>query len=115
MNVALLCLSGLLALAWLPILLQFAKNWKGRNNPISLAICFIVAFEIYLCVTPFFGVPKDPIWAAMAVQVANAATCTFFHISFSWARRKWSPDMGASRGRVTDYPTSIAPQDSQHS
>lgn len=113
MNVALLCLSGLLAMAWLPILLQFAKNWKGRSNPISLAICFIVAFAIYLCATPFLGMPDDPELAAMAMQAANAATCVFFHVSFGWARRKWSPEMGSGRARVTDYPTTVSPSDSQ--
>lgn len=121
MSVALLCLSALLALAWLPILLQFFKNWRGRNNPISLAICFVVAFAIYLCFQPFlaiFGSSADPAVTALSIQAANTVTCLFFHISFGWAKRKFgpedrqtssspSPSVLGKRGRVTDYPATV--------
>lgn len=110
MNIVLLCLSALLALGWLPILFQFFRNWRQRNNPISLAICFAIAFTVYLCLVPFLGNVSDPVVTGLAIQGANAVTCAFFHISFGWAKRRWTPD--SSRGRVTDYPTSVEPKNS---
>ncbi len=113
MSVALLCLSAVLAIAWLPVLFQFFRNWRSRNNPISLAICFVVAFAVYLCFQPFiglFGQEADPKVTALAIQAANTAACVFFHISFGWARRKFGPDdrqVQRSRGRVTDYPATV--------
>lgn len=109
MSFALLSSSAILALAWLPILFQFFKNWRGRNNPISLAICFVVAFAIYLCFQPFltlFGPQADPAVTALTVQAANTVTCLFFHVSFGWAKRKFGPE-DRRRGRVTDYPATV--------
>jgi predicted permease len=104
MIVALLCLSVLLFFGWIPILIQFFKNWRTRSNPISLAICFVVAFSIYLCLVPFLGKAADPEVAALALQVANGVTCVFFHAANSWAKRKWSPVDIDGKGRVTDFP-----------
>ncbi len=107
MATVLLCLSALLALGWLPILFQFYKNWRNRNNPISLAICFAIAFTVYLCLVPFLGDGSDPIVTALSIQGANAATCAFFHISFGWAKRRWTPGDRIGKGRITDYPISV--------
>lgn len=118
MSVALLCLSSILALAWLPILIKFFRNWRGRANPISLAICFIIAFAIYICIVPFFET-QDPLVMALVVQIVNAVTCLFFHISFGWAKKRWTPDGQTTRSgtipatttkrgsRTTDYPASV--------
>jgi hypothetical protein len=104
-NAVLWCLSALLVLGWLPIFLQFLKNWRGRGNPISLAICFVVAFAIYLGLVPLLGAATDPESAALAIQVANAVTCGFFHAANGWSKRKWVPnETGSGRGRRTDYP-----------
>lgn len=105
MNIVLLALSALLALGWLPILFKFFRNWRERNNPISLAICFAIAFTVYLCLIPFLGNVSDPVVTGLAIQGANAATCAFFHISFGWAKRRWAP--GSDRERASGYPTSI--------
>lgn len=115
MGVALLALSALLALAWLPILLNFFRNWRGRSNPISLAIVFIVFFAIYISIVPFVGAEQDPVVMMCVVQGVNAVTCLFFHISFRWARKRWSPkdkdappdEQPKRRVRGTDYPTNV--------
>lgn len=110
MSVALLVLSSVLALAWIPILVKFFRNWRGRANPISLAICFIIAFAIYICLVPFFGIHSDPLVTVGVVQAVNAVTCLFFHISFGWAKKRWTPEgqVEKRRGRSTDYPASVS-------
>ena len=117
MNEALLVTSAILAVAWIPVLIRFFRNWRARANPISLAICFLVTFSIYLCFVPLMGAGSDPMTMALVVEVVNAATCLFFYVSFGWARRRWSPGdpsghEGAGRepprrGRTTDYPDTV--------
>lgn len=118
MSVALLVLSFVLALAWLPILVKFFRNWRGRANPISLAICFIIAFAIYICIVPFFGQDVDPLTSAIVIQAVNAVTCLFFHISFGWAKKRWTPEGQVGRstrrqGRVSDYPATVSNDEKQ--
>lgn len=109
MNIALLCLSAVLALAWLPILVKFFRNWRSRANPISLAICFIVAFACYICAIPFVGLGPDPIVTAVVIQAVNAVTCLFFHVAFGWARKRWiiEDELALRRARDTDYPENL--------
>jgi len=107
MSVALMCLAVVLAIAWLPILIKFFRNWRNRANPISLAICFVVAFAMYTCLIPMVG-GSDPQVTALVVQIVNAVTCLFFHVSFGWAKKRWTPgERPARRGRSTDYPDTV--------
>ena len=109
MNIALLIGCSILVLAWIPILVKFFRNWRARANPISLAICFAVAYAIYICMVPFFGEGQDPFVVDSVVVGVNAVTCLFFHASFGWAKKRWAPGENSyeRRGRSTDYPSNI--------
>jgi membrane protein YdbS with pleckstrin-like domain len=110
MNLALLVTSAILAVAWIPVLVRFFRNWRTRANPISLAICFLVAFSIYLCFVPFLGPSNnDPLLTALVIEGVNAVTCLFFYVSFGWARRKWNPKNEKLRRENGDFPTEETP------
>jgi O-antigen ligase len=87
MQTTLLILSTVLAMAWVPVLLRFFRNWRGRANPISLAICFLVAFAIYICYAPLTD--TDPVTMAVVIEAVNLAVCVFFYVSFGWAEKRW--------------------------
>ncbi len=90
MNLALLGITVVLTIAWVPVLVRFFRNWRARSNPISLAIFFLVAGSVYQSFVPLITGSVDPVGAALVVQAVNAVTCLFFHISFSWARKRWT-------------------------
>jgi peptidoglycan biosynthesis protein MviN/MurJ (putative lipid II flippase) len=85
-------LAALVGLAWVPVLIKFFRAWRERKNPISLAICGVIALCIYLDIMGahrFFGTSVG--WIATAIIVANAVVCGFFYLSFQWSKKMF-PD-----------------------
>jgi uncharacterized membrane protein len=90
----LLLVSIAVSLLWIPVLLFFFKNWRTRNNPISMAICGMVLFVIY---------SDALIWAAAllhsevpfyVMQTAEICSIMFFYLSLRWAKKRFGPSMG---------------------
>jgi 4-amino-4-deoxy-L-arabinose transferase-like glycosyltransferase len=79
--------AALSAIAWVPILIKFLRAWLTRRNPVSLAICLVIAFIIYtdvitLSVYAFSG---NPTWSFAAICGLNMVVCCNFYFSIRWA------------------------------
>jgi hypothetical protein len=81
--------ASAVALAWIPVFLRFVRSWRARSNPISLAICVLIASVIY---TPVYVASAFPVgWPTATVIAINTITCATFYITFRYANRKF-PD-----------------------
>jgi len=78
-----------LALAWLPVFLRFVRAWRARSNPISLAICALIFFAIYIPV--YIAGMFPPSWPTATVLTIDALSCALFYVTFRYADRKF-PD-----------------------
>lgn len=86
--------SVLLALLWIPIFLNFFRAWRERKNPVSLAICGIIAYAVYnnavsVGLYAFGGSPK---WSTVGIIVFEGITCVNFYFAFRWSQRKFHSD-----------------------
>lgn len=75
------------ALAWIPVLLRFFRSWRERANPISLAICVLVAEAIYLPV--YAAIVLPPSWPLVTIAFVGGIACGSFYIAFWWAKRRF--------------------------
>lgn len=80
--------------AWTPIFLKFFRTWRARHNPVSLAICGIIALTIYsnaisLGVSTF---DSNPLWSTVAVIAFNCIACLNCYLAFRWSDRKFHSD-----------------------
>lgn len=100
MAIAVTIVGILAALGWVPVFRHFWKSWRARNNPISLAICGMVGFNIYLNSAIYLFMYNDPVWVAIVIGGVNIAILVNFYFSFRMAKKKF-PD-AISRGSGTD-------------
>lgn len=78
------------ALAWLPILIRFTRAWRTRNNPVSLAICALIAFALYMPL--YIAVTFPPRWPTATVLTLGWLSCGMFYVAFRYADRKFPSD-----------------------
>lgn len=82
-------IAAILSIAWIPILLKFYRAWTSRRNPVSLAICLVIAYVVYnnivdLAVYAFAG---DPTWSMGALNAFNLLICVNFYVAIFWAKK----------------------------
>jgi len=77
------------ALAWIPVFLRFFRSWRARNNPISLAICALILFVLYLPV--YLAYTFTPSWPMATVFALDGLSCLTFYGTFFFASRRF-PD-----------------------
>lgn len=78
-----------MALAWIPVLLRFFRSWRERNNPISMAICVLILFALYLPVYISYAFTLS--WQTATIVALDIITCITFYVSFFFAARRF-PD-----------------------
>ena len=94
---ALTLISMAVSLLWIPVLLFFFKNWRGRKNPISLAICGVIFFVIYSDVLVLLSKVSCSDISLYIMQSTEVLTIFFFYVSFRWARWKFGGDLGPEK------------------
>lgn len=102
-------LSGLSAVAWLPIIFRFYGNWKDRRNPVSLAICGCLCFLVYVHVMFAFTVMSVATWNVLLVgaHAFSLVTLINFYASFYWAKRRF-PEARHETAQSEDPPRPAA-------
>lgn len=85
-------IAAVLSIGWIPILLKFYRAWNSRRNPVSLAICLVIAYLIYnnivdLAVYAFSG---NPTWSMGALNIFNMLVCVNFYVAIRWSNRHFS-------------------------
>ncbi len=88
---AIVVVAALLAIAWLPVGAHFWRSWRARGSPVSLAICGVVGFQIYLSSSTWLFMKNDPRWVATVMLLGNLLTLANFYLCFRWQRKRF-PD-----------------------
>ena len=96
METCLLILAGLQAVAWLPVFARFFASWRARRNPISLAICAMVAMIAYAGAAPYWL--RLNRWQLVGGCMAglSLAVCAGFYVSAARARSRFPDERGKS-------------------
>lgn len=92
-----LAASAAIALAWVPLLVRFYRAWRGRGNPISLAIALVVVMAAY-APTWLAGGPGAP-WSWSGLAVVDSLCCAFFYAALIWARQRFPDARDGRKGR----------------
>lgn len=87
MEVILAAIGAVVALGWVPVFRHFWKAWRARSNPISLAICGLVGFMVYINCAVYILIHNDPLWTAAVVGAVNIAVLANFYLCMSWAHK----------------------------
>lgn len=87
-NYAVQGIALLLMVAWLPVMWRFFRQWRHRRNPISMAICLLVAFACYVNFTLIVmrsGVNDE--LTHMSLLFVETVFCLTFYVSFRRAEK----------------------------
>lgn len=101
MALAIAVIGVIVALGWLPVFRHFWKAWRSRNNPISLAICGLIGFMVYINLAVHIFIKNDPAWTAVVVGAVNVAVLINFYACFRWAKKLF-PEAIEKGKRLTD-------------
>ncbi len=71
------------------MLLRFFRSWRARGNPISLAICVLIARALYVPV--YLTTTLQPSWPVATVVALDFIACATFYVTIHYASRKF-PD-----------------------
>ena len=82
--------AAIVALAWIPVFLRFFRSWRTRGNPISMAICVLVVYALYVPI--FMTASLPPSWPPVTVIAVDAIVCMTFYGTFHFADRKFPDD-----------------------
>jgi hypothetical protein len=77
------------ALGWIPVFVRFFRSWRARGNPISIAICVLILFALYLPI--YLPATSSMSWPFATVIALDAIVCMTFYVTFYYANRKF-PD-----------------------
>lgn len=88
---AIVVLSCVLGLAWLPLAFRFYRGWKHRKNPVSLAIfaaCLLFTYTNFLFA---LALTDQTTWRffAIASHVFDGIVVLNFYVSFYWSDKKF--------------------------
>lgn len=101
MAIAIAVIGVLVALGWMPVFRHFWRSWRKRNNPISLAICGLVGFMVYINLAVYIFMKNDPAWTAIVVGGVNVAVLLNFYLCLRWAKKLF-PEAIKRGKRLTD-------------
>ena len=92
MDVVLVALSCVLAIAWLPLALRFNKGWQQRRNPVSLAICAATLLFAYTNGLFALALVGWTTWQFFAVawHVFGVVVVVNFYVAFHWSDRRFA-------------------------
>lgn len=94
--------GALVALGWFPVFRHFWKSWKIRGNPISLAICGLIGFMIYLNCAVYLFIQNDPLWTAIVVGAVNVIVLLNFYGCLRWAKKVFADERGPIKDPSAD-------------
>lgn len=75
------------ALGWLPVLLRFFRSWRARGNPISLAICVLVIYALYMPV--YMTSTLKVSWPLATLVATDLIACLTFYATIYYAAQKF--------------------------
>lgn len=87
-------IAGGAVLLWTPILLRFYRNWVGRHNPISLAICAAIILLMWLAIAGAWAVTgsvRGEVVTFVSTSV-SLVVAVYTHLTFYWAKKKFDED-----------------------
>jgi hypothetical protein len=90
MGIVRLVVAAVVAVAWIPLLIRFFRSWRDRENPISLAICFLIIMASYTPLWVAVG-PENP-WSWAGLLVIDSLVCGSFYAALLMARRRFKDD-----------------------
>lgn len=104
---AIVVLSCVLALAWLPLAVRFYRGWKSRKNPVSLAIFAALLLFVYTDILFALALTRQTTWHffAFATHAFDAVVVLNFYVSFYWSDKKFE---GARRNDSIPIPNSTS-------
>lgn len=82
-------------LGWIPVLARFFRSWRDRSNPISLAICVLIAEALYLPI--YLALERVSSWILATVCAVNMIVCGTFHAAFWWADKRFQSTRNGSQ------------------
>lgn len=93
MIVAFFLIAVLSIIFWVPIMLRFYKAWTNRNNPVSLAICAMIALIVWSTIAQVWALTDDiePVQIILVVTVMSAVVGLYSHLAFYWSKKRF-PD-----------------------
>lgn len=96
-----------LALSTVPLLIRFLRGWRSRRNPVSLAICAMIAALIYGDITTALLALGQGAWETVRTLTiaVNGFVVVNFYLSFHWSGQRF-PD--ARRGSYSVPPMNVS-------
>ena len=100
-------ISLVLAVAWIPLIGRFLRGWRNRKNPVSMAICAMISFLIYVNVITALTLMGLGTWeTTQSLSILfNAFVIINFYMSFHWSNQRF-PD--ARKGSYSVPPTNVS-------
>ncbi len=91
MTLVLIVISGVLAIAWLPLAWKFNLGWRNRRNPVSLAICAAALLFAYTNILFALTLSEQTTWHffAIATHIFDVIVVVNFYVAFRWSDRKF--------------------------
>lgn len=84
-------MTAALAAAWVPVGIYFWRSWRRRGAPLSLAICGLVGFQVYLNCGTWLFLKNDPRWVGSVIAIGNVLILSNFYLCFRWQKKRF-PD-----------------------
>jgi len=84
-------LATLATLVWIPVLIRFFRAWQNRKNPVSLAICAMIATAVWEAVAHVWMADNNISERVLMVafSLVSILVALNFHLAFYWSRRKF--------------------------
>lgn len=85
------CLAFLAEMLWLPVMLNFARAWRSRKNPVSLSIVMLISFMMLLHLSPVWilGYHADIKPIILMNQGLGLAVCLNFYLGFYLSKERF--------------------------
>jgi hypothetical protein len=91
-TIARIAFALLATVAWLPVLAFFFRNFKTRNNPVSLAIGTLVALSmLYVGPVDYWltSGTANKEWVSLTFDILSVAVCIHFYLAIRWSRKRF--------------------------
>lgn len=90
MSIILGSVSLVLAIAWHFVAVYFWKSWRKRKSPLSLAICALTGYPIFINANSIIFLHQDRELSVALMVGANFILLVNFAICFKWQKRAFS-------------------------
>ena len=81
--------TAFLAVAWIPVGIYFWRSWRRRGAPLSLAICGLVGFQVYLNGGTWLFLQNDQRWVGLMLALGDTLILSNFYLCFRWQRKRF--------------------------